>query len=181
MRQLKISTISARTLHEKIRKLPCAWATGSWTTLRFWPSFLSSVRPIPEEHRGQCGKLSFALVGSSMMYPKNRAQWKSSMFRHWRMISARNRWLVWVALFIAAALAAAYSFLNFWAAADLGYDTSPRGRSILAGWTYAVWGCVAAAIGLAVLAGRSWWSTRKPIHPGGEHNEKSAGWLQVSV
>lgn len=48
--------------------------------LRFWPGLFSSVRPIPEEHKGPYGKLSFAPIASSMMYPKNRAEWKSYMF-----------------------------------------------------------------------------------------------------
>jgi len=74
---------------EIIQKLPCGWATGSWTTLQFWQGFHSSVRPIPEEQRGRYAKLSFAPIGSSMMYPKNLAEWKSCMFGMLRETSRR--------------------------------------------------------------------------------------------
>ena len=54
---------------------------------RFWRSFPSSVRPIPEEHRDRYGKLFSAPIGSFMMYPKNRAEWKSSLFGMLRVTS----------------------------------------------------------------------------------------------
>lgn len=58
-------------------------------------------------------------------------------------------------------LAAAFPLCNFWAAVDLGYDSSPRGKAIIARWCYAMLGLVAGGIGFAALAIKSWWSNRK--------------------
>jgi hypothetical protein len=59
----------------------------------------------------------------------------------------------WIAA--AAALAAAYAFLNFWAAIDLGYDVTLEGKRIIERWGYVVSGSVVVASVCSVLAIRA--------------------------
>ncbi len=67
----------------------------------------------------------------------------------------------WSILSIYCFLAALFPFYNFWVAADLGYDSSPHGQAILKWWFYALLGLIAAGIGFAVVAVKSWWSSRQ--------------------
>ena len=64
---------------------------------------------------------------------------------------------VWLGFALVALAGAVVSFVNFWAAADLGYDATPRGRAILSGWSYASVGlCVSMLVfvGLALKSAR---------------------------
>jgi hypothetical protein len=72
-----------------------------------------------------------------------------------------KNWHVWSGLSIAALIAAAYCFLNFWAAVDLGYDAYPGGKSIIATWCYAFLGLACCFLVFAVVAGRLWWQKRR--------------------
>jgi hypothetical protein len=76
---------------------------------------------------------------------------------------SKYKWPVWSVLSAVCLLAAVFPFCNFWAAVDLGYDRSPRGKAIIAWWGYAMLGLVAAGIGFATLAIKSWWSNRKVV------------------
>ena len=66
-----------------------------------------------------------------------------------------RRWLTWTVCSALALIAAALAFLNFLAAADLGYDTHPEGKVIMARWGYAMLGLFAAAVISAVMAVRA--------------------------
>jgi hypothetical protein len=55
----------------------------------------------------------------------------------------------------------AYATLNFAAAADLGYDSSTGGKSILAFWGYVATGCFAGTIVAAILAFYGWRSASR--------------------
>lgn len=79
------------------------------------------------------------------------------------MISAKNGWIIWALLSGLAFIGTAGSFLNFWAAVDLGYESLPGGKSVVAGWSYALIALFACAIGFATLAMRSWRSSRKGV------------------
>jgi hypothetical protein len=75
-----------------------------------------------------------------------------------------KRWLIWAAASGAMLVASAYAFLNFWAAADLGYDTSARGKSILAFWGYAMVGFFLGSVVSAALAFKAWRASSKATH-----------------
>jgi hypothetical protein len=77
------------------------------------------------------------------------------------MITSRNRWFVWAAFSGTAFLGSAASFFNLWAAVELGYDTSARGKSIIAVWSYAMLGLAVCGLGFAALALRYWKSARQ--------------------
>ena len=49
-------------------------------------------------------------------------------------------WVMWTAGSALALIATAIGFLNFWAAADLGYDGHPGGGAIIARRGYAMVG-----------------------------------------
>ena len=66
-----------------------------------------------------------------------------------------RRWLPWTICSALALIAAVLAFLNFWAAADLGYDTHPEGKAIMARWGYAMLGFFAAAVISGVMAVRA--------------------------
>jgi hypothetical protein len=53
-------------------------------------------------------------------------------------------------------LCGAYTLLNFIAAADLGYDVSADGRSVLRFWGYATLACLAATVLAAAIALYRW-------------------------
>jgi hypothetical protein len=72
-----------------------------------------------------------------------------------------KRWLIWTAASGVMLVASAYAFLNFWAAADLGYDTSARGKSMLAFWGYAMLGFFLGSVVSAALAFKSWRASSK--------------------
>ena len=90
------------------------------------------------------------------------------------MIAPKYRCLIWAGLSVLAAVGAGVALLNFWAAVDLGYDASPRGKAIIARWCYAALGCLGSVIGLAILSARSWSSGRKQPMERDEQNERSA-------
>ena len=64
-------------------------------------------------------------------------------------------WWMWTLLAAIAFVASAYTFLNFWAAVDLGYDTQPEGKAITARWAYGAFGCLVAGILCGVMARRA--------------------------
>ena len=66
-----------------------------------------------------------------------------------------NRWKIWTALTGTAALAAAYSFVSFWATIDLGYDRSAQGQTIMAVWCYSALALMVSTIVLGVIATKS--------------------------
>jgi hypothetical protein len=70
------------------------------------------------------------------------------------MLSTSNRWVVWFLLCVAALVGAITSFLDFWAAVDLAYDSSSRGRSIVFWWVYALLGLSVGTIIFGVMAVR---------------------------
>ncbi len=62
---------------------------------------------------------------------------------------------IWFGFALVALAGTVFSFVNFWAAANLGYDTSPRGKTILSGWCYASIGLCLSLLVFLVLAVRS--------------------------
>jgi di/tricarboxylate transporter len=60
-------------------------------------------------------------------------------------------------------VAAVAAFFNFWAAADLGYDSTAQGRTILSSWGYGALGLSAGAFMFAAMAVRSGRSNRKDV------------------
>ncbi len=72
-----------------------------------------------------------------------------------------SRWRVWALVTAAMLVVLAYAFLNFWAAADLGYDASPEGASILAFWGYSALGAFGFAVTAAGIAVYSWRRARR--------------------
>jgi hypothetical protein len=81
---------------------------------------------------------------------------------------SKNRCSFWGALSVLSFLADTFPFLNLWAAIDLGYDGSPRGREIIARWSYAMLGLMACGVLFAALAIRAWWASRKLEKPPAE-------------
>lgn len=75
------------------------------------------------------------------------------------MIPPKHKWIIWAALNAACFLGAAVSFIEFYAAVDLGYDRYPGGKAIIDGWSYALLSLLVCGVGLAVLARRSWRSS----------------------
>ena len=71
---------------------------------------------------------------------------------------------VWSGFALVALAGTVLSFMNFWAAADLGYDTTPRGKTILSGWCYASIGLCLSALVFIALAVRSWLRPRRNLH-----------------
>jgi len=65
-----------------------------------------------------------------------------------------KRWRIWIVLAIVAFLGAAFSFVSFWAAVDLGGDKYPGGKSIIATWFSAMLALGAAAIACVAVAVR---------------------------
>jgi hypothetical protein len=59
---------------------------------------------------------------------------------------------LWAAVSGIMLIVCAYAFLNFMAAADLGYDGSSRGGSILRLWGYVALGCLAGTFVTAAMA-----------------------------
>ena len=72
-----------------------------------------------------------------------------------------KRWLIWAVASGATLVASGFALLNFWAAADLGYDTYPGGKSILAQWFYATVGLFAANAISGIFAIRAWLRSSK--------------------
>ena len=68
---------------------------------------------------------------------------------------------MWAAVAVLMLLADAYSLLNFYAAADLGYDMHPGGKSILAFWGYATVGCFAGLLIASSAALYCWRASRR--------------------
>ena len=47
-----------------------------------------------------------------------------------------RKWTIaWATMSVLALAGCIFSFMNLWAAADLGYDTSERGKMILQNWS----------------------------------------------
>ncbi len=77
------------------------------------------------------------------------------------MIISKSKWKVWASISILAFLGAIISLFNIWAAIDLGYDGSSRGRLILEGWGYAMLCLIICGIVFIILSTRSWYFSRK--------------------
>lgn len=75
-------------------------------------------------------------------------------------------WPFWLALTLLSCIGMVVSFLNFWAAGDLGYDRTPEGKRIIAVWSYALLGTLGMSIVIAVLAVRSWMKQGVPLGVG---------------
>ena len=58
-------------------------------------------------------------------------------------------WQIGAAVALAAA---ACAFLNFWAAVDLGYDTTIEGKKIIERWTYVLSGSLIVGCACGVMA-----------------------------
>jgi hypothetical protein len=69
-------------------------------------------------------------------------------------------WLMWTIGSAAALMASAYAFLNFFAAADLGYDAYPGGKEIIARWGNAMLGFFLVGGACGVMAIRARWKNR---------------------
>ncbi len=67
---------------------------------------------------------------------------------------------IWFGVAFAAFVGTAFAFMNFWAALELGYDASSRGKEILNGWCYACIGLSLSTVTLLVLGVRSWLARR---------------------
>src|SRR5512133_2632661 len=76
-------------------------------------------------------------------------------------IKARH---LWFGSALVAMAGTVFSFMNFWAAVDLGYDTTPHGKTILGGWCLATIGLCLSTLVLAALAVRSWLGQRRSLH-----------------
>jgi len=66
-----------------------------------------------------------------------------------------NRVLLWSSLGVLTLAGTVFAFMAFWAAVDLGYDASPKGKAILSRWSYTLLalGCgTVLFFGLAVRA-----------------------------
>jgi predicted Co/Zn/Cd cation transporter (cation efflux family) len=64
----------------------------------------------------------------------------------------------WIILAIASGLlllGASFAFLNFFAAADLGYDMYPGGKGIIARYLYSTLGLLVVSMACAILAWRA--------------------------
>jgi len=70
-------------------------------------------------------------------------------------------WRTWAIASAGMLVSCAYATLNFAAAADLGYDSSTRGKSILAFWGYAATICFAGTIVAAIVAFYGWRSASR--------------------
>jgi len=68
------------TLPRTIPKQHCGLDTASLTTLESWLHSLSSVRHIRGVLGVHCERLSIALIGSFMMYPKMLRPWRYSTY-----------------------------------------------------------------------------------------------------
>lgn len=75
-----------------------------------------------------------------------------------------NRWIICFAISIVAFLGAIFALFNFWAACDLGYDTSANGKIIIERWGYALIGFFACGIVFMILAIKSWFSSRRTVN-----------------
>ena len=62
---------------------------------------------------------------------------------------------MWTGSSAAAALVSAYAFLNFWAAAGLGYDAYPGGKAIIERWGNIMLVFFVVAAGCGIMAFRS--------------------------
>jgi hypothetical protein len=75
-----------------------------------------------------------------------------------------KRFFLWSGLSVLALAGTGFAFMNFWAAVDLGYDSSPRGTVILNGWIYTLLGlCFATALFLGLTI-RAWLIRRRNMH-----------------
>ena len=61
---------------------------------------------------------------------------------------------VWSIGSIASTLVSGYAFLNFWAAADLGYDAYPEGKVIVERWGNITLVSLVVALGCGIMAFR---------------------------
>ncbi len=71
---------------------------------------------------------------------------------------------VWFGLSLVAAVGTVFSFMNLWAAVDLAYDTTPRGKTILNGWCFAFISFCLGTLVFVALAVRSWLVRRGGPH-----------------
>ena len=75
-----------------------------------------------------------------------------------------KRVYLWSSLGVVALAGTVFAFMNFWAAVDLGYDTSPRGRVILSRWSYTLLGLCCGTVLFFGLAIRAWLLRRRSLH-----------------
>ena len=71
---------------------------------------------------------------------------------------------LWFGFGFIALAATVFAFMNFWAAADLGYDATSRGKVILSSWCYAFIGLSLSTLTLFALGVRSWSAARRNSH-----------------
>ena len=79
-------------------------------------------------------------------------------------------WHVWLGLTLTALVATVFAFVNFWAAADLGYDSTPEGKVILSRWSYALIGLSLSTLVFLVLAVRSWLARGRSLSLRADHD-----------
>ena len=72
----------------------------------------------------------------------------------------RTIWPLWLAVLMLVCVGILVSFLNFWAACDLGYDRTPEGKRIIECWGNALLSTLVVGVILAVVTARSWWKSR---------------------
>lgn len=77
-------------------------------------------------------------------------------------------WHLWFGFALIALAATVFAFVNFWAAADLGYDATSRGKVILSRWCYTFIGLCLGTLTFFALAVRSWSARRRRSHLGTE-------------
>jgi hypothetical protein len=70
-------------------------------------------------------------------------------------------WVRWTTGSALALIGTAICFLNFFAAADLGYDAYPGGKAIISRWGYAMLALFVAGAVCGVMALRTVWKSRK--------------------
>jgi len=73
---------------------------------------------------------------------------------------------LWISLGVIALAGSVFAFMNFWAAVDLCYDASTRGRVILNRWSYTLFGLCFGTLLFFGLALRAWLLRRRSVHSG---------------
>ena len=72
----------------------------------------------------------------------------------------KNKIYVWVTLLVISFAGATISLLNFMAAANLGYDITTKGKTIVSMWGFALLGFVTCFIIFAAITVRAVFSRR---------------------
>lgn len=74
-----------------------------------------------------------------------------------------NRVLLWSSLGVLTLAGTVFAFMNFWAAVDLGYDASPKGKAILSRLSYTLLALGFGTVLFFGLAIRAWLLRRRSL------------------